>query len=34
MELERILHSYLLYQTDHPLKTLEFIRQLGNGDRY
>lgn len=31
MELERILHSYLLYQTDRPLKTLEFIRQLGNG---
>ena len=31
MELERILHSYLVYQTDRPLKTPDFIRQLGYG---
>lgn len=28
MELEQILHRYLLYQTDRPLKSLEFIRQV------
>jgi DNA repair protein RecO (recombination protein O) len=28
MELERILHGYLVYQTEQPLKSLGFIRQI------
>jgi DNA repair protein RecO (recombination protein O) len=28
MGLERILHSYLVYQTERPLKSLDFIAQL------
>jgi DNA repair protein RecO (recombination protein O) len=28
MELEHILHGYLVYQTEQPIKSLEFIRQL------
>ena len=28
MELERILHRYLVYQAEHPLKSLDFIRQI------
>ena len=28
MELERILHRYLIYQTEHPLKSLDFIRKI------
>lgn len=28
MELEQILHGFLLYQTDRPLKSLEFLRQI------
>ena len=28
MELEQILHRYLVYQTEQPIKSLAFIRQL------
>ena len=28
MELEQVLHRYLVYQTEQPIKSLEFIRQL------
>ena len=28
MELEQILHRYLVYQTEQPLKSLDFIRQI------
>lgn len=28
MELEQILHGFLLYQTDRPLKSLDFLRQI------
>ena len=28
MELEQILHRYLVYQTEQPIKSLDFIRQI------
>lgn len=28
MELEQILHRYLVYQTEQPVKSLDFIRQI------
>lgn len=28
MELEQVLHRYLVYQTEQPLKSLDFIRQV------
>ena len=28
MELEQILHRYLVYHTEQPINSLEFIRQL------
>ena len=31
MELEHILHRYLVYQTEQPIKSLEFIRQVAGG---
>ena len=31
MELEHILHRYLVYQTEQPINSLEFIRQLAGG---
>lgn len=31
MELEHLVLSYLLYQTDRPLQSLEFLHQLGTG---
>lgn len=31
IELERLVLSYLLYQTDRPLQSLEFLRQIGTG---
>ena len=33
MELEYIVHAYLLYQTDRPLRSLEFLRQVGDTAR-
>ena len=31
MELERILHRYLVYQTEQPINSLSFIRQITGG---
>ena len=31
MELEHILHRYLVYQTEQPINSLAFIRQLAGG---
>ena len=31
MELERILHHYLVYQTEQPINSLSFIRQIAGG---
>ncbi len=31
MELEQILHRYLVYQTEQPIKSLEFLRQIADG---
>ena len=31
MELERILHHYLVYQTEQPINSLSFIRQITGG---
>jgi DNA repair protein RecO (recombination protein O) len=31
MELEQILHRYLVYQTEQPIRSLEFLRQIAGG---
>ena len=31
MELEQILHRYLVYQTEQPINSLSFIRQIAGG---
>ena len=31
MELERILHHYMVYQTEQPINSLSFIRQIAGG---
>ncbi|MBP5736241.1 MAG: hypothetical protein J6W55_02160, partial [Acidaminococcaceae bacterium] len=31
MELEQILHRYLVYQTEQPINSLAFIRQIAGG---
>ena len=31
MELEQILHRYLVYQTEQPIRSLEFLRQITGG---
>ena len=32
MELEQILHRYLVYQTEQPINSLSFIRQIAGGN--
>ena len=32
MELEQILHRYLVYQTEQPINSLSFIRQITGGN--
>lgn len=31
MELEQVLHRYLVYQTEQPIRSLEFLRQIADG---
>lgn len=33
MEVEKILHHYVVYQTEQPLKSLDFIRQIGKASQ-